>query len=96
MKNAIFSVTFAAHAGLLPARAAALSPKEQRTARDLYDIKCAKCHKFYDPSQYSQREWDLWMRRMSRKSKLKPTQERLLSQYLQTFRDNAAGSGPRR
>lgn len=71
---------------LVGARAADLSPAERRKASDLYDLKCAKCHKFYEPAAYSQKEWDEWMRKMSRKSKLKPAQEELLTRYLNEFR----------
>lgn len=56
------------------------------TAQELYEVKCAKCHKFYNPANYSQEDWDMWMRKMSRKAKLNPTQKELLSRYLETFR----------
>jgi hypothetical protein len=60
------------------------------TAQQLYEIKCAKCHKFYDPANYSQEDWDMWMRKMSRKAKLNPAQRDLLSEYLETFRQKPA------
>ncbi len=80
---------------IIGARAADFSPKERKTAQDLYDIKCAKCHKFYDPAGYSQQDWDKWMRKMSRKSKLKPAQERLLSRYLEEYRDKHSPAPPK-
>ena len=53
----------------------------------LYVAKCAKCHKFYDPANYSDHEWKIWMEKMSRKARLKPMQEEMLSQYIdQTLR----------
>ena len=59
-------------------------------ARKLYIAKCAKCHKFYDPAKYSDVEWQTWMRKMSRKSKLSPEQQELLSSYIeQTFRSES-------
>lgn len=67
--------------------AAGFSPQEVTDANALYVGKCAKCHKFYDPAQYPQKEWDMWMRKMSRKSKLKPAQEELLTRYLGAFRE---------
>ncbi len=67
-------------------KAAELSIKERQDARKLYNAKCAKCHKFYDPAEYSQVDWNVWMSKMSRKSKLKPEQHELLSRYLETFR----------
>ena len=72
------------------ARAADLSEKETQTARKLYNAKCAKCHKFYDPANYSAEEWNVWMHKMSKKAKLKPPQTELLTRYLETFR--AAGT----
>lgn len=77
----------AALAGLVTARAAGLSKTELKSAKDLYAVKCAKCHKFYDPATYSQQEWDTWMEKMAKKAKLKPAQKQLLARYLQTFRD---------
>ncbi|MDB6032177.1 MAG: hypothetical protein JWM16_2515 [Verrucomicrobiales bacterium] len=68
------------------AGAAVLSAKDTRDAQKLYNLKCAKCHKFYDPAGYTQPEWDEWMRKMSKKSKLKPAQHNLLSSYLETMR----------
>ena len=56
-------------------------------ARKLYVTKCAKCHKFYDPAKYSDAEWQMWMWKMSKKSKLNSEQHELLSNYIeQTFR----------
>jgi hypothetical protein len=76
-------------------RAADLAPQERQRAKDLYEIKCAKCHKFYDPAQYSQKEWDVWMHKMSRKSKLKPAQEELLTRYLGEFRGDHRPPAPK-
>jgi hypothetical protein len=71
--------------------ASLLSDEEIAAARRLYVNKCAKCHKFHNPAKYTDEEWRTWMRKMSRKSKLKPEQEELLSRYLGTFRAVAAG-----
>ena len=68
------------------AAAAGLSPADASTAKDLYVAKCARCHKFYDPAQYDQAEWGSWMRKMSRKARLKPEQQDLLSRYLGAYR----------
>lgn len=68
------------------ASAAGLSAQEVIDANALYTAKCAKCHKFYNPADYSQKEWDAWMRKMSRKAKLKAAQEELLTRYLGVFR----------
>ena len=68
------------------AGAAELSPKETGDAKKLYNTKCAKCHKFYDPAAYTDKEWADWMTKMNRKSKLKPEQAELLARYLETLR----------
>jgi hypothetical protein len=54
--------------------------------KQLYLMKCAKCHKLYSPSAYSDLEWHDWMLKMARKSKLTATQEQELSQYLSVAR----------
>ena len=76
----------------LPTGAAGLSAFEINKARDLYVAKCAKCHRFYEPSDYSLEEWDSWMDKMSRKSRLNVDQEEQLSRYLGAFR-RAEASG---
>ena len=72
------------------ARADELSPQETRTAQKIYTTKCAKCHKFYDLAEYSQADWNEWLQKMGRKSKLNSQQYALLSRYLDTLR-----SGPK-
>jgi hypothetical protein len=68
------------------ASAAGFSAQEISAATSLYAIKCAKCHKFYDPMAYSDKDWEMWMSKMSRKAKLKPEQDTLLRRYLGEFR----------
>ena len=84
MRPAVLAVFLALAAGA--AEGSELSPGEVHAAKRLYNTKCAKCHKFYDPAKYPQEEWETWMQKMGRKSKLKPEQYQLLSRYLETFR----------
>ena len=77
------------------ARAAGFSDQEATEAHDLYALKCARCHKFYNPTDYSPKDWDMWMHKMSRKSKLKPAQEALLARYLDEFREKNAPVAPK-
>ena len=65
------------------------SLKETRRASDLYALKCGRCHKFYDPAAYLEEDWQTWMRKMSRKAKLEPNQEQLLTAYLAKARESA-------
>lgn len=75
-------IALAALAGLLmPAGAADLSPKELAAARKLNLVKCSKCHKIYEPKDYTLADWDVWMEKMARKSRLKSQQSVLLNQY---------------
>jgi len=57
---------------------------ETETGRKIYYVKCAKCHKFYDPNQYSDVEWKMWMGKMKKKAKLSDEQEMMLSTYIDT------------
>jgi len=70
-----------------------LSKEELREATRLYSIKCARCHKFYDPADYGDAEWRTWMNKMSRKARLKADQAQLLSRYLETFRTAQRSDG---
>ena len=74
------------------ARAAELLPAELQQGRRLYEIKCARCHKFYNPADYDRAEWHSWMRKMSRKAHLSPDEERFLSRYLDLFRPKSTGA----
>ncbi len=75
------------------AGSANLSSQEGAAARRLYQVKCARCHKFYDPAAYTDAEWSMWMNKMAKKSKLKPDQKDLLARYLETFRVNSRANG---
>ena len=73
--------------GAIAGDAQSLSAKDFEEAKHLYVSKCSRCHKFYDPSAYSDSEWQDWMEKMRKKSKLKPRQYDLVLQYTQGLRD---------
>ena len=75
------------------AAAEQLSAAEYAAARKLSAVKCAKCHKFYEPADYSQADWAAWMEKMRRKSKLKPEQFDLLSRYMEEARSSGKRVG---
>jgi hypothetical protein len=75
--------------GLIRTNAKELPPGEFNRAQKLYNLKCAKCHELYDPTGYSRPEWDKWMKKMGRKSKLKPEQYDLVAEYTETLRKGA-------
>ena len=85
-----FYTCLAALVAFHAAGAAELSTTEIKDARRLYTLKCARCHKLYDPAKYNDEEWQAWMGKMSRKAKLKPAQSDLLARYLGTLRPAAA------
>jgi len=74
-----------------PVRATNFPVDDGSEGRKVYVAKCAKCHKFYDPSKYSDDEWNKWMGKMSKKAKLKPEQEQALARYV-----NSALRAPRK
>jgi hypothetical protein len=86
MKSWFLVTASVALAVLHAAGAAELSAKEQEAARKLYNAKCARCHKFYDPAQYSDAEWEKWMTSMNKKARVKGAQADLLGRYLNSFR----------
>jgi hypothetical protein len=50
--------------------------------RKIYVTRCAKCHKFYDPSKYSNQDWGMWMQKMKKKAKLSDEEEAMVSSYI--------------
>jgi hypothetical protein len=88
---AILVLVFGGFAHLL-AGTPELSTNEVLMARKLYVAKCAKCHKFYEPRNYNEAEWRKWMNAMSRKSKLKPEQDKLLNAYLDAYRSGTTNT----
>jgi hypothetical protein len=86
MRTAAVCLLISMLAKLKPAAGEKLSETEFAAARKLSAVKCAKCHKFYEPADYSQADWAAWMEKMRRKSKLKPEQFDLLSRYLEEAR----------
>ncbi len=67
--------------------AAAGWPKDEtHRASSLYALKCGGCHKFFDPKAYDADDWEMWMDKMARKSKLTAPQTDLLTRYLESAR----------
>ena len=64
----------------------ALTPGQVAAARKLYVAKCAKCHRFYEPTNYAEPNWRTWMEKMNQKSKLKGEPASLLARYLDAYR----------
>ena len=62
-----------------------LSPGEKVEAKAIYETKCASCHRLYDPNNYAEDEWSLWVGRMMRKARLDPYRTKLLGRYLKSL-----------
>lgn len=77
-----------------PPGPARISPEELPHAVNLYNLKCARCHKFYHPADYGPAEWRSWMGKMSRKAHLSSEQEALLSRYMDAFRTASRTAEP--
>ena len=70
-----------------PRTSPAAALPEHVAGRRLYVAKCAKCHKLYNPTDYSDHEWKGWFEKMGRKAKLRPVQQDLVAAYVeQTLR----------
>lgn len=68
------------------ARAAELSATDLKAAQKIYVTKCAKCHKMYEPTAYTDEEWSTWMLKMKKKAKLKDEPFRLINGYTEMLR----------
>ena len=66
--------------------AAVLPAEEMAEGKKLTVLKCAKCHKLYDPGDYKEDEWKEWMAKMKKKAHLSDEQYRLISGYLDSLR----------
>jgi len=76
------------------ASAGELTAKEIVSAQKIYVAKCAKCHRFYEPTNYAASAWQTWMEKMNKKSKLKGEQAGLLTRYLDAYRAGRLPSKP--
>jgi hypothetical protein len=72
--------------GAITAGEAPLSPAELKRAVKLDRQKCWRCHKPHDPRSYARDEWNEWMTKMSRKARLKPSEDTLLRRYFEQTR----------
>jgi hypothetical protein len=62
-----------------------ISTEEPGTPKHLYEMKCGKCHRLYNPALYSADEWEHWFSKMSKRAHLKAEQTSAISGYIQEF-----------
>lgn len=67
-----------------------LKPAQVEESSKLYNQKCLRCHKGYDPRAYTETQWQTWMTKMNRKAHLDSAQQDLLGRYLKAVRDTPA------
>jgi mono/diheme cytochrome c family protein len=70
---------------MLAARVAGAAD-DMAAGKKLYTAKCARCHKFYDPTAYDDSKWNEWLGKMKQKARLNDEQYAKLGSYLQSLR----------
>ena len=70
------------------AEAAGMSADTTQAAARLINLKCIRCHKFYDPNKYTPAEWEMWTRKMINKAKLTPEDADTIFNFLNAGRTN--------
>jgi cytochrome c5 len=63
------------------AKKVALSP-ELAEGKNLYENNCAKCHKLYDPKDFTKEEWTPIVMRMQQKAKISDTDREKIYNYI--------------
>lgn len=87
MRNkSILIVLALAALSIRAANAQDLSPKEMAAGKKLAAAKCYSCHKWHDPSAYSQEQWETWMEKMKRKARLSDENYESLIRYFTALR----------
>ncbi len=84
MWQSFLAVALAGIPGL--AIAGGLHHLDPSTASRIYIAQCARCHRLHDPKDYAPEEWQLWTKKMCRKTKLVPAEQKTLMLYLQALR----------
>ena len=56
--------------------------------KKIYTNKCARCHDLYNPAKYTAADWDHWMEKMRKKSRLSDKDYDTLSSYLASLRQS--------
>jgi len=92
MRRAAFLIGIAAVLALHAAGAAEPDAAALAAGAKLNRVKCAKCHKLYDPAAYDDATWTVWMAKMKQKARLNDREYTALAAYFESQRV-AAGKG---
>ncbi len=63
-----------------------ITDAELQHAKDLYNLKCVKCHQLRNVSDYDDKTWNKWMLKMKKKVKLRDSEFQLISAYTNKLR----------
>ena len=86
LKRAASLIGFTAIIVASPLKAQDADEQGLAKGRDVYLNKCAKCHKFRDPKNYTDAKWEGWMEKMEKKAHLDDEQYQALLQYTDYLR----------
>lgn len=56
--------------------------KELSEGKNLFENNCAKCHKLYDPKDFSAQDWKPILVQMQKQARLDDTQISMISNYI--------------
>ncbi len=71
-----------------PVEVAAKPAEAHAKGQSLYDNNCAKCHKLYAATDFSQEEWKPILARMQKKARLDDAEMGLITNYLFSLQKN--------
>ncbi|MBI5395516.1 MAG: hypothetical protein HZA91_09500 [Verrucomicrobia bacterium] len=90
MRRAALIIGIAAALALRAAGAAEPAAAELAAGAKLNRVKCAKCHRLYDPAAYDDAVWNGWMVKMKQKARLNDREYARLMAYFASQRAAAA------
>ena len=89
-RNQFLTITLLAASFLLRVSSAfsgeELTGADLTRARDVYNLKCVKCHQLRNVSDYDDKTWNKWMLKMKKKAHLKDKDFNLISAYTDKLR----------
>lgn len=71
-----------------PVEVAATPTEAHAKGQSLYDNNCAKCHKLFAATDFSQQEWKPILARMQKKARLDDAEMGLITNYLFDLQKN--------
>ncbi len=88
VKATALGVFLIAGAAASSAASESLKLSENLNGKDLHELKCAKCHRLYDPKDYDPESWETWKAKMKKKARLNEEESRLIFGYLDSLKES--------